>query len=326
MNSCRNAGVFCLRFECYPIAWKPKLRVTRHVFAPNALCHCRPGFYGAGSNCQQCPSNTYADEANMSQCTPCPTGATTTKGGRYSIDYCHCPPGQVITKGKSERFGKCACKKDSEFSEKAQKCMQCGKNMKKIDERCACWPRYYYNKSRGLCDECNPSAGFECPGYNTKTSNWLVQPGWWHSDEFTELPRECGRAGICVYNAAFAEGATGGWEKAPFFRLRLTGDFKGVRLKNVTVGAGRESLVLDLHDLERDDRAIENDENEIVFTLDTSTFDPDLLKQQYPLEVAFSTHAILKSASVELDEGLCARDSKTHVQESQRRCWYPISC
>lgn len=108
-----------LRFECFPIAWKPKLFVTRHTFAPRALCQCRPGRSGSGSNCRKCPLNTYANEPNLTKCVDCPEGAQTDEDGRYSIDYCKCPLDQVIrpkTDSGSFSDAKCECKKKLSFS------------------------------------------------------------------------------------------------------------------------------------------------------------------------------------------------------------------
>ena len=50
-------------FKCYGIAEHRLLDVTPTTFAPQALCSCRPGYFGGnGTNCTICKAGTYSSK------------------------------------------------------------------------------------------------------------------------------------------------------------------------------------------------------------------------------------------------------------------------
>ena len=48
-------------FSCRELV-SPLLQITPHIFMPEDMCGCRPGYEGFATSCAQCAENTYNDE------------------------------------------------------------------------------------------------------------------------------------------------------------------------------------------------------------------------------------------------------------------------
>ncbi|XP_046361832.2 sushi, von Willebrand factor type A, EGF and pentraxin domain-containing protein 1-like isoform X2 [Haliotis rufescens] len=56
------------------------------------LCVCKPGYYGNGFTCAECPRGTYKDSLSPHLCVPCPSNSTTLLPGAINRDHCVCRP------------------------------------------------------------------------------------------------------------------------------------------------------------------------------------------------------------------------------------------
>eukprot|EP00116_Pleurobrachia_bachei_P012249 sb/3472511/ len=64
---------------------------------PNACTDCQPGhFSAAGSACNECPVETYQDDAGASECKPCPSNTDQTGATVCKVS---CPAGQTEING-----------------------------------------------------------------------------------------------------------------------------------------------------------------------------------------------------------------------------------
>ena len=89
------------------------LRVTPHLFLPNSMCGCRPGYSGTGIQCSACQANGFNNQMNKTGCKPCPPNSNAPSGAISqneckciygSIENsspgglaCHCPKGEALS-------------------------------------------------------------------------------------------------------------------------------------------------------------------------------------------------------------------------------------
>eukprot|EP00434_Breviolum_minutum_P025625 symbB.v1.2.022642.t1/scaffold2018.1/size92264/2 len=86
-------------YSCYELDQnKTILEVLPSEFLPEELCDCLPGWSGRGTNCSECPVNTYKPDPGPAACTPCKWNTTSRKRGSKSELDCKmkCPPGSAI--------------------------------------------------------------------------------------------------------------------------------------------------------------------------------------------------------------------------------------
>ena len=77
-------------YSCYELDQsKTTLQVLPSEFLPEELCECLPGWSGKGTNCSECPVNTYKPDLGAAACIPCKSN-TTTNGNRASKSELDC--------------------------------------------------------------------------------------------------------------------------------------------------------------------------------------------------------------------------------------------
>lgn len=106
-------------FECYDIA-TVSLQVSAHLFAPEDLCSCSPGWNGSGVSCAKCPQNFFKEEGST-DCQPCPEGSTSPSASTLQ-DACRCNIGELYDKAGTWT---CGCPKDYALLDEG--CVKCGK-------------------------------------------------------------------------------------------------------------------------------------------------------------------------------------------------------
>ena len=77
-------------YSCFELDQnKTILEVLPSEFLPEELCACLPGWSGRGTNCSECPVNTYKPNLGPAACIPCKPN-TTTNGNRASKSELDC--------------------------------------------------------------------------------------------------------------------------------------------------------------------------------------------------------------------------------------------
>ena len=77
-------------------AGSPRIFMTPSMFKPEVLCRCFAGYEGMGTNCSECPADTWSGKGS-SACTRCPANSTTF--GQQTQQFqsaCQCRAGMFV--------------------------------------------------------------------------------------------------------------------------------------------------------------------------------------------------------------------------------------
>ncbi|CAE7867432.1 ERECTA [Symbiodinium necroappetens] len=76
------------------------LEVTPSKILPHEWCTCLQGWFGAGTDCKECPEDFFSDELNSSSCSHCPAHTNSSKRST-SVHDCHCQDRHLNCSGYS---------------------------------------------------------------------------------------------------------------------------------------------------------------------------------------------------------------------------------
>uniref|UniRef100_A0A1I7ZM80 Sushi domain-containing protein n=1 Tax=Steinernema glaseri TaxID=37863 RepID=A0A1I7ZM80_9BILA len=122
----RLSSIFCNRYFSH-------VTVNSHTVCPRGsglhtarrMCvECKHGFYSINNVCEECPVNTFSNEAGATECVRCPAGTITKKSGATTVLHCleYCQPGFFSSDG----FAPCtAC--DRGYYQSQKGATSCGK-------------------------------------------------------------------------------------------------------------------------------------------------------------------------------------------------------